>query len=199
MYFTFDASGTDSQGEFDNKLGLSDLIDNDARVTDVESLHAVIVVTLAEWCIEKGVSLDDAFPLYLYDAEIWDNDTSLRVDAGPDTDFNVWTKELAQLAWYIEGTDSNYVDKDQVFAFLSDNHWKYINFDSLEDEVNDNYHTELTDNDYEEFAREYMSNFTCESLPAHLEAYFDFEAYGADLVNDFSQLEWNGRTFLYHQ
>lgn len=202
MYLTFDATGTDSVTEFDNKLDLSDLIENGENVTDEDSLFTLLVAKVAQWCVGKGVSFMDTFPLHIIDDMTW-NESADKLDAGPDTEPQVWLKEIAQFAWFVE-KGNQYLDRDQVFAYVNNVGWKWVDFDSLEEEVGERFFKELTSDrwgsiDYHEFAKEYMSDFEVESVPEHLEKYFDYDAFGRDTVDEFESHEWNNKTFLYHQ
>lgn len=191
MFLTIDAHGwTGGPAQID-LTGLYD--DNEA--VNAGALHTLLIIRLAQGAIRRGVGFDDITPLFIYDQSIWETpDISKAISVG---DVDGWIKEVAQLAWHIEAMPS-WGDTDQVYAYLNDCHWQYIDFDKLEDEVSENYHSEF-DGDYEDFAREWMSNFGEGDLPDHLQSHFDYHSYGEELVEGFSQLEWNDRTFLYNQ
>lgn len=186
MYLTVGATGVGDEKKFD-----LDKIYDDHRVVDEGTYHVALLLEIARWALEEGVSLEDTHPLYIFDAQMWDDDSTLKVDAGNGE--GAWHLEVAKLAWYLK----QQYDTDRQFAYLSQNHWKYIDFDDLDTEFDDNYSDEFN-GDYSEYAIEWMSN-SGESIPDHLEPYFDFEEYGKSLIEGMVEYEWNGCTYLYHQ
>ena len=195
MFLTFDAHGVTSVSETDFKLDLSGVMDNDDNVVCADTLYTSLLFRLAKWALERGISYDEIFPLYIHDAQYWDNDLSKRLDAGSGDDG--WLKEIAQFAWFVEQDADSYIDSDQVFAVVNTLGWKYVDFDDLKSVIEDDYSREF-DDDYEDFAREWMSD-TGDGLPDHLEHHFDYDSYGRDLVESYEKYEWNDRTFLYNQ
>jgi len=190
MYVTFN-SAVLSAKDGDVKLDISALLGQD-DVTDADTLHSAIVVEVAKWALQHGTAFNEVYPMYLHDGEIWEDDAP-KVDAGPDSD--TWTMEVAQFAWYVE-VDETY-NRDQAFAVLNNGHWQYFDFDDVAAQVCDDCRGEF-EGDYDAFGRERMAEVE-QDMPAHLEEYFDFEDYGRDQVNEYAQVTWNDRTFLYHQ
>lgn len=178
------------------KVDLDKLANYVNDVVDVDTLHSAIVVDVARWALSEGISVSDTYPLYIYDAEIWEGEPAdKQIDAGPDSE--TWMREVAELTWFVYHAKT-YLDRDQVFAWLNKQHWKYVNFDNLEDDIAENYSQEFN-GDHEDFAKEWMSNYCDESIPDHLEEFFDYQAYGERLISEMIEYEWNGTTYLYHQ
>lgn len=191
MYLTYDALGVTSVTEYDFKIDLTGIIENDDQVTDVNTLYTSLVWRIAKWAAEKGVDYDEVFPLHIHDGQYWENGVEkLSVDEKEG-----WLKEVATFAWNVE--QGPHIDSDQAYATINDVGWKWFDFDDFEDSINEDYHGEF-DGDYDEFAREYESNYG-ESIPDRFYNHIDWEAYGRDLIEGYSEREWNNRTFLYVQ
>jgi hypothetical protein len=193
MYLTFDATGVASVNEYSNKLDLTGIMDNDDTVVDATTLYTSIVMRLSKWAHEKGADFDDIFPLYIHDGEYWD-DTCEKIDAGPD-DWG-WMKEVAQFAWAAEQEPC--IDSDQLFGVVNDTGWKWFNFDDIESSLSEDYHGEFV-GDYEDFGKEWESNYSDSHIPDHLYNHIDWDSYGRELVESHNEIEWNDRTFLYSQ
>jgi hypothetical protein len=188
MKLNVSSPNIDSDAEFD----LDDLMDNMDMVDDEGTLHTALIIEIARWSLEHGQPFDDAYPTYVEDDnghELWVHGDS---QSNPD-----WIKEVAQFAWFIRQEKDSWVDDDLIFAYVNGEDWRYVDFDRLSD-WQDNYSQEY-EGDAEEFARQWMSDVGDESLPDHLEPYFDYESYGEAMLNDYNQYEWNDRTFLFHQ
>lgn len=191
MILTIDHHGSSNSTEFgSHRLDLGDMLLN-ALVTDVDTLEAYMFRRISTFALHEGVSPRAFFPLYLYDQEQWEElNNSKRVDAGPDNELN-WIREVAQVAWFIH---ENTHEHDKVFALLDDSHWQYIDFDNLEDELNEN--LVCVDN-LEEYVQEYYSEVY--SIESAIEPYIDWERVADDFRSDLTEREWDGTTFYYHQ
>ncbi len=176
----------------DTVLDLNDLMDNNENVTDANSLYTMLVVEIARWSLENAASFDAAYGQYVEDDngnELWIHGDS---QSNPD-----WIKEVAQLVWYVNNELPSWHDSDVVFAYVEGSGWRYFDFDNMSEWK---YHySQEYDGDPEEFAINWMSDVGDESLPDHLEPYFDFEEYGKALLNNYYEYEWNDRTFLFYQ
>lgn len=185
MILSVESTHNDSDNP-SHEIDLDGLIASE-HATDADTLHTLIIIEVAMWALNLGCSFDDVYPMCVAD------DNGKELDAGPTNNPN-WTKEVAQLAWFVE-QGPRFVDSDQVFAIVNATDWRYVDFDNLQSFVEDDYCQEF-DGDYEDFGRERVSDL-CEDVPEHLEQYFDYEKYGRDAVNDYNKYEWNDRTFLY--
>lgn len=192
MFLTVDAVGHFGNRE---KIDLTSLVEDSEYALDDESFKTILIIAIAQQAIEWGVSFDDMIPLEIYDQEVWESTSSESISVDFSRD---WIGEISKLTWFVEYGDKFGMDRDQVFAVLNDTHWMYVDFDDLSSAVEDDYHGEY-EGDAEEFAREWMSNFDEGDLPEHLQSHFDYESYGEALLEDFSKLRWNDRTFLYNQ
>lgn len=190
MYLTFDGLGM-----VETKIDL-DFISGRTDVYSVETFHSALVVRVANATLRAGADPNDTYPLFIYDQEIWESCESDRgIDAGPSDDLGAWTKEVAQFAWYVLQDEPN--KKDQAFAYLDNNHWQYVDFDVLDDEIEENYLAEAPASP-EEYARDHVADHG-ESVPDYIAEHVDWGALGEELLSDMEQYEWNGSTFLYTQ
>jgi hypothetical protein len=178
-----DTTGPTDQLELDIDTMLEDALDADA-------LFAKVLARICQYVIRNEQSLDSLYVVQLDG----DEETGLDVPDDDGVDFT-HLKEACQLFWYLSEKD-RWIDEGRVFAKVND-HWQYTNFDDIKSEVEDDYHSQYEDCDGPEaFAKQYMED-VCDDLPEHYRSYFDYEAYGEALIQDFEQYEWNGTTYLY--
>ena len=175
-------------GDYDGEIDLEALVNGD-NVTNEASAHMALVIKVAQFALGAGVSFDDVEPKHIDDGSGEDLDVSGNDD---------WILEVAQLAYFLKVSIDRRDDEDKYYAYINGNGWKWTDFDALKGEVEDNFHQELENDDYEEFGKEYMSEYESESIPDHLEKYFDFEEYGRDEAGEYNSYEWNGKTFLFN-
>lgn len=183
MKLIIDTTGPTDQLEINIDTMLEDSLDADA-------LFARVLARICQYVIRNEQSLDSFYVVQLDG----DDETGLDVPSDTDVDFT-HLKEACQLFWYL-AKENAWIDEGRVFVRVNEN-WRYINFDDLKSEVEDNFHTQYEDCDGpREFAKQYMEE-VCDDLPEHYAPYFDYEAYGEALIQDFEQYEWNGMTYLY--
>lgn len=194
MYLTFEHYETSGTEDFANRIDLSAIAAED-DVLDWEDLRRGIIDELVKWCIEREVDLYDTFPLYLVDAQIWE-DPEEYLDVSGDTLLK-WPEKVAKFAWFVENLPS-WIESDQVWAVVDNVHWEYVDFDNLKSFVEDDFHGEFL-GDYEDFAQEWHENTSDFRLPEHMYHFVDWRSYGESLVSDFSEVRWNDRTFLYYR
>jgi antirestriction protein ArdA len=169
-------------------------IDIDTMIEECEDADGLFALVLARVCRYVHVNsrtLDDFYVVQL------DGDDEGGLDV-PDDSASDFThlREACQLFWYLSEKD-RWVDEARVFARINDN-WKYVDFDDLKSEVEDNYHAEFDTGDEASWAEEYTDEVDL-GIPDHLKSYFDYEAYAEALIEDFDQYEWDGKTYLYHR
>ena len=187
MELSFTANGVDNQTTVD----LDDLIDNYDMVVDADTMHTALVVQVAQWALEQGVGFDDLYPQFIQD----DNSNELWVHGDSQSNPD-WIKEVAQFAWFIRQEKDSWVDDDLIYAWVEGEGWQYCDFDSLKDY--EDYYSQEYDGDAEEFGRNWLHEVG-EGLSDDLDRYFDYEAYGEDLLNSYQQYTWNGTTYLFHE
>lgn len=182
MKLIVDTTGPTDQLELDIDTMLEDALDADA-------LFAKVLARICQYVIRNEQSLDSLYVVQLDG----DEETGLDVPDDDGVDF-AHLKEACQLFWYLSEKDS-WIDEGRVFARLNDN-WRYVDFDDLKEEVEDNYHTEFDAGDEAAWAEEYTDEVDL-GIPDHLKSYFDYDAYAETLLSDFEQYEWCGKTYLY--
>lgn len=89
-------------------------------------------------------------------------------------------------------------DVDRLMATINHQGWDSFDFDDTK-YWDDCVRSQHDEDDYEEFAKEEME--ICEDgLPDHLHAYFDFEQYGRDLIDDDYYMEvFNGTMYVFNR
>lgn len=155
-------------------------------VTDADTLSSLITMVVARYAVKSEVAFDSVW------AGVLTDDMDNELDMGPGDRPEVWS-ELAKLYIHLE-TERH--DGDMILACISNVGWKWFDFDNFDD-AREGYVGEF-DGDHEAFALNRMENYG-ESIPDHMEPYFDFEAYGKDIVKSYSEVEWNGTTYLFDQ
>ncbi len=171
-----------------DEIDLEALVKGD-NVTDEASAHTALVIKVAQFAISVGVSFDEVKPEHIDDGSGED----LEVSGDDD-----WVLEVAQLAYLLKAGLDRWDDEDKYYAYINGNGWKWTDFDTLKSDVEDNFHEEVEDDDYEEFGRKQMAERESDPIADHLEKYFDFEQYGQDEADEYNSYEWNGKTFLFN-
>lgn len=158
---------------------------------DADGLFALVLARICRYVHRNSQSLDSFYVVQL------DGDEEEGLDV-PDDDVPNFThlREACQLFWYLSERD-RWVDEGRIFARLNDN-WRYVDFDDLKSEIEDNYHTEFDAGDEASWAEGYTDEVDL-GIPDHLKPYFNYEAYAEALIAGFEQYEWNGTTYLYHR
>lgn len=160
-------------------------------VDDVESMYGVLVARLARWALTWDISLDSIVPQYINDGS---GDTlAIQVNSEKPRQ---WIWEVAQFAYWIKSDMPTWDDEDIYYAYIENQGWRWTNFDTLSDDARENLLGENMDD--EEYGK-YWLNEVGEGIPEHLEEYFDYEAYGAYLLSESQETEWNGKTFKYSE
>lgn len=149
-----------------------------------ETLSSAIMVKVATWAVAWGVRVDDIEPGNL----VLDSD---EIEIGGRGD---WKVEIAQLFQYFENELNSYQEPDVYLAYLSGQEWRYVDFDNIDDWTDD-FQEEYPD-DLEDWGRDRMADMG-ESLPDHLDVYFDYEKYAEDQLEGYNEYEWNGVKYLF--
>lgn len=175
----------------DNKvIDLDLLFGDECCVTDSETLFAALLVKVANWVQYSGGQFSDIY----CDTFDGDDETGFDLGVAVGSDFFERLREVALMAWYMKN-EGKYVEEARVFAVIENQHIKYFDFESIQSEVEDDYHGEIEDE--EDWARQYLED-TDQALPDGLESYFDYQQFGEDLIRDsFTKVEWCGQEFIY--
>lgn len=189
MLIKIDSLGDSSEAEID-----VDEILEEFDISDVESLYSAIVWRVAHHTMKAGCEPEDAW------ANTFEHEGHELDPHHYTGSLDVW-KEIAQLCMWLHSGGWNGVEQQEydylpIFASIQGQHWKFFSFDDIEGEK-ENYSQEF-DGDYDEFGREWMSELG-EGLPDNLEYYFDYEAYGRDIIEGYTQYEYENVTYLFHE
>jgi hypothetical protein len=181
--FVQDKDGEHKEIDLDDVWIHSDVIDED-------DMHAMLVNVIAVWALENGNTFDDITPMTV------DDDDGQELEIHQDSnDPHKWIREVVQLYMWLN-CDKHYCPDEAVLGYIDNQGWKWFDFDDLQD-IEDEYHSEF-DGDYEDFAKEYMDGCG-DALPEWAERYFDYAEYGEALVDDFEQVSWGHKEFLFTQ
>ena len=180
MIANFDISAEDGSYTTDDDIDLGALYDLD-WVAGESDMKEAIKVAVAALAIGENTSFDNVVPDYVED----ENGDTLSITG------EYWLDELGQFAWHLFSRNSDESDHVKYFACVDNQGWEFTDFDRLSD-AEDNFYGVEEDLDPEDYARE-----NGEAVPEGLEAYFDYEQYGRDLLADFSQVEYGGKTYLF--
>lgn len=157
-----------------------------------EALFAKLLQRVCYWVTMQGGALSDVYCDTFDGDEEEDFDLGMAAGGG----FFERLRDVALLIWYLKNGKATQIDEAQVFAVIENQGLKWFDFESIKSEVEDNCLGEYPD-DVEEWAIEYLRE-TGQSLPDGLESYFDYEQFGQDMLRDnYSEVEWNGNTYLY--
>lgn len=160
-------------------------------VGDASDLARAILTKMCLQASLWGCDLDD-FEVKQIDG---DEEAGLTMSHERSWDFE-WLLEVAQLFWYLSVEKPMHVDEAQVFAYINTNDWRFVSFDDLSSEIEDDCRGELPD-DVGAWAKEWLED-TGHEMPDHLMPYVDFDAYGESLLSDFTVVEWEGRKYIYY-
>lgn len=88
-------------------------------------------------------------------------------------------------------------DVDHLMAVIEHEGWEWFDFDSRD--WADRIHIIVDEGDYEQFAKEEM-DICDDSIPNHLEDFFDYQSYGEHLAirSDYTEQVFNGRSYMMH-
>lgn len=165
-------------------IDLGELYDLD-WVIDQPTMKNAIMVAVANLAIQEEISFDAIVPDYVQDE---DSETlSIKTDA--------WLTELSQFVWHLFSVDSDEEEHKKYFAYIHNTGWEFFDFDRLS-KIEDDFYGVEEDLDPEDYAKEQMEG-RGEALPEHLESHFDYQAYGEELLEDFNQIEWGDRMYLF--
>ena len=160
-------------------------------IPDWETLHSAIIQRVARVAREGYISINGMWAKEF----VHESDPSHKFSVnGGSSPLTQW-EEIAKLAFWLHENEEEY-EYGPVLATLSNNLWKYFDFDDIED-VKDSMSQEYS-GDAAEFARQYMDD-TETDLPEWAESYFDYESYGYDLILEMDERKWAGTTYLFHQ
>lgn len=182
LYFSVHETGVYNTGGLD----LDDLWD-EMDGTDADAFFEVLVCKVALFAIEQNVRFG-AVVGFTFDH---DGDEMEIYQAQDDA---TWIREVAQLVEFIKSNQRGAPD-GAIFARVNDLGWHYVDFSSDLKTMGDGYYGEFS-GDYEEHAREYMENCGEELLDQH-EYYFDYRAYGENLVDEFDRCAWADQEYLF--
>lgn len=160
-------------------------------VTDEDSMHALLVTNIAAWALKNGNTLDDITPLTVDD----DGGQELEIYQEPSNP-HLWIRDVVQLYMWLN-CDKHWIPDEALLGYIDNQGWRWTDFESDLQQAENEYHKEF-DGDYEEFAREWMSEVG-EALLDHLESYFDYSSYGETLVEGYSEVEWGYKKFLFSE
>jgi hypothetical protein len=158
-------------------------------VLDEADLAEGIMVHVAGLAIEHEVPFGEVEPDYIED----DNGNELSVSSNSGM---YWVHEVAKFAWHVLHTSDGKDDWGKYFAYVDNEHWNQFDFDNMSD-IDDYYQTTF-DGDYKEYGRQRLDDFG-EDLPSHLADYFDYAAYGEDLLEDENVCEWGYEKYVFSE
>lgn len=181
MHITVDGCDTEN-----TKIDLGNLALN---LATWEELHSAVVIEVAKIALAAGTSINNMWLDKFYTSNACEG-----VDGGKTDNPTVW-EEVAKLYMWLTDDDNSY-DVDPVMAAISDSGWQYVDFDSIEDE-RENF-SQGFDGDYATYAEELSSDLG-HDIPLHMQPYIDWEKYGKAIIDGMNAVEWNGKTYLFHQ
>lgn len=182
LYISVHETGVYNEGGLD----LDDLWES-MDGSDEESFFEVLVCEVAKFAIEQNVSFG-AVVGFTFD------DSGDEMEITQTQDSAAWIHEVAQLVAFIK-SNKHYCSDGAIFARVNDLGWNYVDFSSDLQDMEDEYYQEF-DGDYADFAREWMENVG-EGLQEQHESYFDYEAYGESMVDDYDRCSWADQEYLY--
>lgn len=172
------------------KIDLSDVWMH-GDVIDEDTMHSVLVNVIAVWALENGNSFDDIVPLTVDDE--YGNELEISQE---NADKHNWIREVVQLYVWMDSSH-HHVPDGALLGYIDNEGWEWFNFDSGLQWAEDEYDSQF-DGDYEFFAKEQMERCG-ESIPSHLEQYFDYSSYGEELIESYSEVEWGGEKYLFSE
>jgi hypothetical protein len=105
-----------------------------------------------------------------------------------------WLDNICNLIEHLQA--KQWLEANMFLACIKNEGWSSFDWDNLNN-VEDTFHREW-DGDYEEFAREWMSDVG-EDLPEHLTYHFDYDEYGRALIEDYDMVEFANTEYLFNQ
>lgn len=162
-------------------------------VIDEDSMHALLVVTIAVWALEnEQYTFDQITPMTVDD----DDGQELEIHQ-KQSDPHLWVREVVQLYMWLVIEKTHYAPDEAILAYVDNQGWKWIDFDTDLQEAEDKYHCEFN-GDYEDYAKEFMDDCG-ESIAVHLEDHFDYSSYGEALVENYERVSWGRKEFLFDE
>lgn len=156
-----------------------------------QALYAFIVSSVLRTSLLRGddTTLDDIFL-----------DKFRNTDAGWELDIPANSKatleerclEAAQLWWFLD-EDSAY--EDVTVAYIENSGWEWVDFDDVED-FHENLFMEY--DDYADVGKYAVDEGFVESVPDSVYSHIDWDSYGREIAEGYSDTAFNGKSYLFH-
>lgn len=165
-------------------LDLDDLYDeSDGTEEDIRTL---IILNVAQFAIDRNLKFDQVTPMTI---DIDSNE--LDIDSMGDG----WMSEVARLLVHVKSS-RHCMPTEALLARIADIRWQCFDFDTDLENLCENLYSQELEGSAEDFGKQYMEE-TDQGIPEHLEAYFDYEAYGQALIDDYDTADWGYATYLF--
>ena len=160
----------------------TDLICLDYLVSISESeseLYNRVTIALVQTANAWDDKWDELIPLSFHEGT-----DQVKIQCDP-----MWLGNLAHLVWELESGDLDH-PKQVYLAWLKDKRWELVDFDEIESWAEEY----VPDSDD---PQEYALAFDAEHNIVHesIVEYVDYEAWGSDMISDFTTLDWSGHKY----
>lgn len=175
-----------------NDAGFDELDDDDDRAI---ALASYIVRECLEDADGASFSMDDVLVECVYGERTNGDSVDVPLPDGHGT-FAVLVEQCETLVKLHDLVERVY-DVDNLMAVIEHEGWECFDFGGRD--WADRIHIIVDKGDYEQFAKEEM-DICDDSIPDHLEGFFDYQSYGKYLAtcSDYTEQVFNGQSYMMH-